>query len=129
MLEDEVQSRIRLEAPKEGVVLFRNNSGVFKEPGSGRPVRFGLGNESKKMNEKFKSSDLIGITSVVVTPEMVGQTIGVFTAVEAKREGWTFSLNDVRAVAQRAFIDFVLSKGGYAGFANSVATFRNIIRK
>lgn len=128
MLEDEVQGMIRLEAPKIGVVLFRNNSGVLKDE-TGRPVRYGLGNESKVHNIKFKSSDLIGITPVYITPDMVGQKLGVFTAVEVKKEHWHLTPSDSRAQAQKAFIDFVVANGGYGGFANSVATFRAIVRQ
>lgn len=128
MLEDEVQGLIRLEAPKVGVVLFRNNSGVLRDE-TGRPVRYGLGNESKVHNLKFKSSDLIGITPVRITPNMVGQTLGVFTAVEVKKEHWHLTPGDSRGWAQKAFIDFVVANGGYAGFANSVATFRTIVRQ
>jgi ribosomal protein S19 len=36
----------------------------------------------------MKSVDYIGITTITITQQMVGQKIGVFTAVETKRDDW-----------------------------------------
>lgn len=125
-LEDEVQQLIQLEAPKLDVTLWRNNCGAFSDS-TGRVVRYGLGNNSSKISENFKSSDLIGITPVRITMDMVGKTIGVFTAIECKREDWNFKPLLKREVAQKNFLDFVQSKSGISGFANSLETFRKII--
>jgi hypothetical protein len=70
----------------------------------------------------FKSSDLIGVRSVVVTQEMVGSVIGQFVAIECKRPGWNYPnptniAEYQRASAQKAFIDKVNEMGGYAKFA------------
>lgn len=127
MSESTAASHIRLDAAQQNVTLMRNNVGVAQTRDN-RPVRYGLCNESKKQNKVLKSSDLIGITPVVVTPEMVGQVLGVFTAVETKHGGWTYK-GDEREVAQLNFINLVLRNGGYAGFANNVETFRKVIRK
>lgn len=126
--EDEIQQLIQLEAPKENARLLRNNSGALEDK-NGRVVRFGLGNSSSTINEKFKSSDLIGFTKVTITSDMVGKTVAIFTAVEVKKEDWKFSKTDKRAVAQNNFIEWVKAAGGYAGFANSVDKFRKIIGK
>jgi hypothetical protein len=127
MLEDEVDQRILLVAPTVKSTLFRNNSGAFTDS-TGRNVRYGLANESKKKNEEFKSSDRIGFTEVLITPEMVGKVIAVFTAIETKRSSWTFPKNlSKREIGQKNFIDFILSRGGIAGFANSVESFKKII--
>lgn len=126
MLEDEVEQRIKLESPKMNVVLLRNNSGAFTDE-TGRTVRYGLGHISKKQNEILKSSDEIGITELFITPEMVGKTVGVFTAIEVKKQGWNPKNLNAREIAQKNFIDFVISKGGVAGFADSVEKFREII--
>lgn len=126
--ESEIQEFIAAEAPKHGALLLRNNSGAFYDS-RGIPVRYGLGNTSKDFNTRFKSSDLIGITPVVITPEMVGQTIGVFTAIEVKKPGWKRSLTDKREQAQANFIEWVKSKGAFAGFVQSVNDYLITIKK
>lgn len=126
MNESEVQQYIQIEGPHHGCILLRNNSGALKDV-TGRMVRYGLGNTSQAHNENFKSSDLIGITSVVVTPEMVGETIGVFTAVEVKRDDWKPSKTSKREKAQSNFIEWTLKHGGMAGFANNIETFKQIL--
>ena len=125
--ESGASSFIRLDAAQRGVDLWRNNVGAFMDD-RGIPVRYGLANDSSIVNKHCKSSDLIGITPVLITPDMVGTVVGVFTAVETKRPGWKFSLSDARAVAQKKFHDIVLKAGGYAGFATCVEEFRKIIK-
>jgi len=128
MRESTAGSFIRAEAPRDGVLLWRNNVGVLPDR-TGRPVRYGLCNETKAMNEKNKSSDLIGITPTLITQEMVGYMLGVFTAVETKKEGWKYSTKDARAVAQQHFINIVLQNGGFAGFASEVEQYKRIVRR
>ena len=118
-LEDEVSQLGIIQAAKCGSFLLRNNSFVLKNK-EGTPVRAGLGNISQEQNKKFKSSDYVGITPIKITPDMVGKTIGIFTAVEFKKEGWIFNPNDDHEKAQLAFIDWVNARGGIAGFAASV---------
>lgn len=116
--ETEVQNEILLEMSKRGAVLWRNNVGVaFRKDGV--PIRYGLANVSKKMNSFLKSSDLIGITPVKITPKMVGLTVGVFTAIECKKEDWEFKGTE-REVAQQSYIDLVKKKNGFATFCNNV---------
>lgn len=124
--ESEVQQIIMMEGPRFGNLLFRNNSGAFKDA-DGRLVRFGLGAVSKKHSDVLKSSDLIGITTFKVTIDMVGMTIGQFTAVEVKKEGWKRNLNDKRENAQEAFIELVRSKGGCAGFASNEKEYQDMM--
>lgn len=124
--ESEVQQLIQLEARHKECHLMRNNSGALKDD-TGRMVRYGLGNVSKKQNEAFKSSDLIGIREMVITPEMVGNTVGVFTAIEVKGEDWKFKGTD-REVAQHRFMKWVIDRGGIAGFAKSVQEFNQILK-
>ncbi len=123
MSESEIQQRIQIEGPHYGCFLMRNNSGAFKDK-DGRLVRFGLGNIS---NLSMKSSDLIGITTIVVTPQMVGRTIGIFTSIEAKEEGWQLPTNP-REISQAQYIDWVKLKGGIAGFATSVDEFKQLMK-
>ena len=110
------QSIIRLEAANKGITLFRNNVGALIDS-RGVPVRYGLANESKQMNKRIKSGDLIGIEPVLITPDMVGQTIGRFISVEVKREGWAYSDTE-HEQAQRNWLQLVIAKGGRALFAN-----------
>lgn len=118
MTESELQQLIQIEARKKGILLLRNNSGALKDH-EGRVVRFGLGNVSKEHNKKLKSLDLIGIEPVLITEKMVGQLVGVFTAIEVKAPGWTYK-GVGREPGQKAFIDLVLKHGGKAGFAQSL---------
>ncbi len=124
--ESDVQQFIQMEAVKYGCVLLRNNSGSFQDA-TGRPVRFGLGNISRAHNDRIKSSDLIGVTTVIVTQEMVGRKLAVFTAVEVKRSGWKLNFKDPREKAQLAFIDWIYKLGGFGGFASSVEDFKKIL--
>ena len=112
--EKAVQTNVMLEASSNGWLLWRNNVGVAKRE-DGVPVRYGLANSSRQMNKVIKSSDLIGIRPVIITPDMVGQIIGQFVAIETKHEGWKYSGKD-RETAQKNFIDQVIAKGGHAYF-------------
>lgn len=58
--------------------------------------------------------DLPGLTSVVVTPEMVGRTVAVFTSIEVKR-----SKGGVITEDQKDWCMFVQGAGGIAGFATT----------
>lgn len=120
--EGAVQAKLRVTAPKYGASLWRNNNGATMDA-EGRMFRFGLGNDSKKLSEVWKSSDLIGITECISTAP--GQRFGVFTAVEVKHPGWTHPTNK-RERAQSAFISTVQSMGGIAMFAQSVADYTRI---
>lgn len=118
-----VQSAIRLEAAyaekRAGVrvMLFRNNVGALQDD-EGRPVRYGLANESKAENEVLKSSDLIGWERVIVTPAMVGKPVARFLAVECKEAGWTYK-GDSHEQAQQRWLDLVNADGGHARFASA----------
>jgi hypothetical protein len=104
------QQRVRLEAAAAGAVLWRNNVGACVDD-RGNHIRYGLCNESRQMNEKVKSSDLIGITPVLIESYHVGFKMGVFTAREVKAPGWQWS-GTPREVAQRKFGEIVMSHGG-----------------
>lgn len=115
-----VQTDIRLEASKKGMRLWRNNVGVAIDQ-DGRHIRYGLCNESKKMNEMIKSSDLIGIRKVLITQEHVGTFIGQFVAREVKAGDWIYR-GTPREEAQKAFLELILAHGGDAAFAKSAGT-------
>ncbi|MFN7632251.1 MAG: hypothetical protein ACK5R2_13340 [Cyanobacteriota bacterium] len=90
--------------------LFRNNVGLLYTT-TGRPVAFGLGSEAGK--PLAGTSDAIGFHSLLITPEMVGRTVAVFVAIEAK------DLDDPKP-HQEAFLLAVHRAGGIAGVARSV---------
>ncbi|MGL5647064.1 MAG: hypothetical protein ACRDDY_04375 [Clostridium sp.] len=112
-----VQANTRLAAAQAGAILWRNNCGALVDK-RGIPVRYGLCNDTKQLNKRLKSSDLIGIRPVRITPDMVGTTIGQFAAVECKEADWTYKGDD-HEKAQKAFGELVMSKGGVFTFANS----------
>ena len=118
--EAEVQSIVRLEAARKGIRLYRNNVGAGKLE-NGAFIRWGLANDSAAVNDRLKSSDLIGIRAVQITPDMVGKTIGVFVCRECKREGWVYTGNDEEE-AQLRFLHLIRDLGGDAGFATGEGT-------
>lgn len=98
---------------------YRNNSGALPSE-NGRVVRFGLGNESKKSLETYRTGDYVGFTPVVITPEMVGKTIAVFTNIECKAGDFvekSIYNPKQREHQQNNFNILVRSHGGIAGFA------------
>jgi hypothetical protein len=102
--ETDVQNLCRLEAQRLGAVLWRNNVGAMKDE-RGVPVRFGLANDSKRINEVLKSSDLIGIY------------LGRFVSIECKEPGWVYSAMRSHDAAQHAWLQLVRLHGGLAGYA------------
>lgn len=104
MSEQTTQQQIRLACSTGPVRLFRNNTGVLRDQ-NGRPVQFGLCKGS---------GDLIGWTTRTITPEMVGQTVAVFTSIEVK------SATGRLRPEQRQWLDAVQAAGGIAGVARSV---------
>ncbi len=58
-------------------------------------------------------SDLIGWHSMIVTPEMIGQNIAIYTAIEVK------SGSRRPTIDQCTFIKLVRKAGGIAGVARS----------
>lgn len=103
--ERRIQSEIQLAASAGGgpARLWRNNTGALKDA-QGQLVRYGL---------CPGSSDLIGFRTITITPDMVGQRVAVFTAVEVKDRGRPTE-------QQAAFIRLVQQAGGMAGIARSV---------
>jgi hypothetical protein len=97
--EQQIQQQIRLALGHGPVRLWRNNTGTLRDE-RGRPVSFGL---------CPGSSDLIGYRSITVTPDMVGQQLAVFAAVEVKAPKGRLS------EAQQAFLSHVAAAGGLAG--------------
>ena len=110
-----VQSYVRHAAAKAGILAWRNNVGAMEDV-DGRVVRFGLANDSAKMNELIKSSDLIGGRPRLITADMVGQTIAQLWTRECKPRDWTYTGTE-REVAQLRFIQLCLSIGADSAFS------------
>ena len=115
-----VQSRVRLEASRRGMRLWRNNVGACYTD-EGQFIRYGLANDSHQMNKRIKSPDLVGLKPVLIEPHHVGQVIGQFVARECKPEGWRYTGTE-HEQAQLKFLELVLSLGGDAAFANREGT-------
>lgn len=118
--ETAVMHAVRLEAASKGIHLWRNNVGALTDE-RGVPVRYGLGNESKEMNKRIKSSDLIGWRPRLITPADVGTVIGQTVMRETKEPGWVYT-GTPREVAQLAWITLGIAGGCDAAFCNGVGT-------
>lgn len=111
--ETTLQQHIRLAVgQRSDVRLFRNNTGTLPDPRTGRPIQFGLARGS---------ADLIGIKQVTITPEMVGQSIGVFTSIEVKTPTGRVTPE------QRNWLTMVRKLGGIAGIARSTRDANEIL--
>lgn len=115
-----VQAHVRLEATAKGKRLFRNNVGAgYMQDGSF--IRFGLANDSARVNDVCKSSDLIGISPELITVHDVGQPRGRFVAREIKTPGWQWSGTE-RETAQLRFLELIAAYGGDAAFCTGPGT-------
>jgi hypothetical protein len=114
--EQDIQNKVRMDAAKRGILLWRNNVGATRTE-TGRIIRYGLANDSSRVNREIKSSDLIGITPKMITSDDIGAMVGVFTAIEIKRPGWTFNSKKEQEIAQKKYIDLVNNLGGIAFFS------------
>jgi hypothetical protein len=111
--ETDLQQRIRLAlGTHPDARLFRNQVGSLPDPRTGRLVTFGLARGS---------ADLIGWRTLVITPEMVGQRIAVFTSLEIKTPSGRLS------PAQTHWLNAVRTAGGIAGVVRSVPDALQII--
>lgn len=113
--ESDIQNLIKLEASRKGARLWRNNLGAVHTV-DGRFIRFGLANESYEINSVIKSADLIGIRPLLITQEMVGQTIGQFLSREVKHSEWKYCGSAIE-IAQVKWANLINSLGGDACFA------------
>lgn len=115
-------SIVRLDAAAHDVLLFRNNVGAFVHPETGRAVRYGLANDSKQMNEQYKSADLIGVRRVRIARHMVGMDIGQFVGREVKKEFWSYSGDD-HEQAQARWAELMNSYGADCRFTTGKGSF------
>lgn len=105
MKEANILVRIRIALSEMGVRVFRNQVGRYMLS-DGRYLQSGL---------VKGASDLIGWTSITITPEMIGRKVAVFTAVEVKGPKGQVTAD------QHIFLDNVRQAGGIAVVAHSEA--------
>jgi hypothetical protein len=106
MSESVVLKKIMIAMSRVGGRVFRNNVGFFKTV-DGRFIATGLCSGS---------TDLIGWTSIIITPEMVGKKIAVFTAIEAKKEDFKLTKSMAKHIEHQInFIETVKKAGGISG--------------
>ena len=127
MKELAIQNLIRLElSENQEITHWRNNTGrgwqsnaVMRGPARGVDLAPGdvlLRNARPLYAGLCKgSSDLIGMKSVEITPEMVGQRVAVFTAIEVKQKRGRVTKD------QQHFGKAVLKAGGIFIIARSPA--------
>ena len=104
--EKNIQNEIRLHLSKRGALNLRYQVGLFYTM-DGRKMKIG----------EDGVSDLIACVPVVITPEMVGKRIGVFTAIETNKIN--DSTSKERKESQGKFIARVQALGGIATIARS----------
>jgi hypothetical protein len=118
-----------------GTTLFRVNTGKAWLSGGGKPQRLvdgsvlvpnarpvALGLADPKGDPIDGTADTLGWTKIVITPEMVGCEVAVFTAIEMKESGGGRKGKD-----QINFAQVVKNAGGIAGFANSAEAAKAIV--
>lgn len=121
------QQQIRFKVARAGGAIWRNNVGAtpaktehtcprcsFRFEQKNQPLRYGLCNESHQQNQRVKSADLIGIMPVLITPEHVGQKLGMFISYEAKKPDWVHNPADAHTAAQEAWAALVHRFHGHA---------------
>jgi len=108
MRETNIVQLVRLKCSQLGKVMWRNNRGKLEDK-FGRWVEFGIGGDG--------GSDLIGYSRVTVTPDMVGQTIAVFTAYEVKTLETIIPKGEKQKkhyAEQQRFLNAIIRSGGIA---------------
>jgi hypothetical protein len=115
------QQQARFSVASQGALAWRNNVGATptKCPSCGakqQPIRYGLANDSTRLNREIKSGDLILAIPRLITPAMVGTTIAQFGSIESKRPGWHYTGKGQEA-GQAAWAALVRGVGGYATFS------------
>lgn len=104
--ETDIVHNIMLAVAKAGGVCWKNVRGSFWTIDKSHRVKAGLLCDG--------ASDLIGFIPVVVTQEMVGQTVAVFYACEVKTASGRIRPE------QENFINQVRKRGGKAGVARNI---------
>jgi hypothetical protein len=115
------QQRVRMQVASLGGYAWRNNVGATPAKckvcnAKQQPVRYGLANDSEKLNSVIKSSDLILAIPRLIKPADVGTTIAQFGSIETKKPGWVYSGKE-QEHAQAAWLSLISKIGGFACFS------------
>jgi hypothetical protein len=120
------QQRVRMQIAEQGAFGWRNNVGatpskceVCQAPQ--QPVRYGLANDSSKLNKVIKSHDLILAIPLRIQAADVGRTIAQFGSIETKRPGWVYT-GTPEERGQAAWAVLVNRIGGFATFSTGDIT-------
>ena len=134
--ETTIVNEIMKDTSKHGARLFKNVRGMFytiegvkaliAAAMSLNPARIKQAVQQLRMTTAgllaAGASDLIGFTPVVITQEMVGQTIAIVTCIEVKTADGRVSKE------QQDFTNFVRQSGGFGGIARNAEDARKIMR-
>lgn len=99
-------------AAAPGTILFPYANGLYKTL-QGNPITLGVPGVL----------DLIGYTMMTVTQEMVGKSLPIFTAIDAKVG------KDITRQTQKDFIAAITAAGGIIGVAKSIEDLQIILKK
>lgn len=114
-----VQANVRLKAATMDGHLWRNQNGAARTD-AGSYLRFGLANDSPKLNAVLKSHDLVGWRRRLITPADIGHVIGQFWSVEVKPPNWRQS-SDKRYPGQSRWAALVERNGGLTQFVTDAS--------
>lgn len=129
MSEVDLMRRLQIAASSLGARLFRQNVGMSwvgnKIERGPRTVRLGPGDVVIRNARPFHAgfagmSDLGGFKPELITPDMVGETVAIYSQVEVKE-------NARPTKEQLAWIKAVNASGGRAGIAKSEADLAAIL--
>lgn len=115
--ETKIQRNQMLALSEDGRLVFRNETArawvgqVIHKAGDQVTLK---GAQMLPFGLCVGSADIIGITPVIITPEMVGTTVGVFSAWETKTK--TGKPSD----EQKKFLRAVRKFGGFSGIARTI---------
>lgn len=125
MKESNIQALVLMKASEIGCRMFRVNVGqawtgnkIYRK---GRDV-FITDARPFKVGVPNGFHDIVGLTPVVITQEMVGRTVAVFTTGEIKTKTGQASKEQLN------FRDLVLEYGGISGVVRSPEEFEDLVR-
>jgi hypothetical protein len=125
MSEGDNQANIMLALGRGATRLFRNHVGqgwTGKFARTEGPFTILLEARRCTFGLCVGSSDLVGWKTVTITPDMVGQRVALFTAIEVKR-----NTGGVTSEDQSKFVTAVRMAGGLAGVARNPDEARVIV--